>query len=188
MTLRGGRHAAVPPLIFQAATSVRNAPPPRGLTMNRSPTIRETMTLVDCSAVRAAQSGDLRSRLRVTDERGIALLEVVIAGVILSVAMIGLALMFSLGMSFITAEGGERIAVFLAQQRMEELRAIGLARAFAEAERDIPGFPGFRRTTTIVGGTDLDGSGEVPRVITVSVRSTIRQAGPVTVTAVYNRH
>lgn len=156
--------------------------------MIHGPTIRETMTLVDSSAVRAARSGDLRSRLRVTDERGIALLEVVTAGLILSVAAIGLALMFSLGMSFITAEGGERVAIFLAQQRMEELRAIGLARAFAEAERDIPGFPGFRRTTTIVGGTDLDGSGEVPRVITVSVRSTIRQAGPVTVTAVYNRH
>ena len=136
------------------------------------------MTLGECSRVRAALG----------DERGIALLEVLTAGVALSIAMIGLALMFSLGMSFITAEGGERVAVFLAQQRIEELRAIGLARAIAEPERDIPGFPGFRRTTTIVGGTDLDGSGQVPRVITVSVRSTIRQAGPVTVTAVSIRH
>ena len=121
-------------------------------------------------------------------QRGIALLEVLVSSVILTIAILGLALMFSFGASYIAAEGGERIAVFLAQQRMEELRAIGLARATAEAERAVPGFTGFLRTTTIVGGVDADGSGEVPRLITVSVRSTIRQAGPVTVTAVYIRH
>ena len=54
--------------------------------------------------------------------------------------------------------------------------------------RDVPGFPGFVRSTTIVGGTDPDGSGEVPQLITVSVKSVVRQAGPVTVTAVYIRH
>src|SRR5437867_10193756 len=123
--------------------------------MLRSPTIREAMTLVDCSAVRAARSGDLCSRWRVTDERGIALLEVVTAGLILSVAVIGLALMFSLGMSFITAEGGERVAIFLAQQRMEELRASGLARAIAEPERHRRCFPVFLRPTTIVRDTAL---------------------------------
>jgi len=41
------------------------------------------------------------------DERGIALLEVLIAGVILSVVTLGLALMFSLGQSSVVAEGGE---------------------------------------------------------------------------------
>jgi Tfp pilus assembly protein PilV len=116
------------------------------------------------------------------------LLEVLTAGVVLSIAIIGLALMFSFGTSYVTAEGGERIAIFLAQQRMEELRAIGLARAIAEPERDVPGFPGFLRTTTIVGGADPDGSGDVPRLITVSVKSVIRQAGPLTVTAAYIRH
>jgi Tfp pilus assembly protein PilV len=130
----------------------------------------------------------LPSPSRLDDERGIALLEVLTAGVILSIATIGLALMFSFGASFVTAEGGERIALFLAQQRMEELRAIGLARATAEPERDVPGFPGFVRTTTIVGGTDPDGNGDVPRLITVSVRSVVRQAGPLTVTAAYIRH
>ncbi len=122
------------------------------------------------------------------NERGIAFLEVLAAGVTLSIALIGLALMFSLGMSWVSAEGGERIALFLAQQRVEELRTMGLAGAIAEPERDIPGFPGFLRRTTITGGTDLDGSGNVPRLITVSVRSIIRQAGPVTLTAVYFRH
>ena len=121
-------------------------------------------------------------------ERGVALLEVLTTSVILVIAMIGLALMLSMGSSFVHAEGGERVALFLAQQRMEELRAIGLARATTETERAVPGFPGFVRTTTISGGTDLDGSGDIPRIIRVSVRSLVRQAGPITVTAVYAKH
>jgi hypothetical protein len=52
----------------------------------------------------------------------------------------------------------------------------------------VPGFPGFMRSTTIAAGTDLDGSGDIPRIITVSVRSLVRQAGPISVTAVYVKH
>lgn len=125
---------------------------------------------------------------RLGSEHGFALLEVLAAGVILSISVLGLALMFSLGAAFVAAEGGERVALFLAQQRLEELRAMGLSRATIEAERDVPGFPGFRRTTTITGGTDQDGSGAIPQIIRVSVRSTIRQAGPVVLTTVYTRH
>src|SRR5438093_12702821 len=118
--------------------------------MIRIPTIAEARALVERSRVRAALG----------DERGVALLEVLTAGVVMSIAMIGLALMFSLGASFVAAEGGERIALYLAQQRMEELRAIGLARATAEPAQDIPGFPPgcpattpceFLRTRPIVG-------------------------------------
>jgi hypothetical protein len=119
---------------------------------------------------------------------GVALLEVLTASVIVMIAMIGLALMFSMGSSYVAAEGGERVALFLAQQRLEELRAIGLARAVTEAEGPIPGFPGFLRSTTIAAGTDLDGAGDVPRTITVSVRSLVRQAGPISVTASYVKH
>ena len=127
-------------------------------------------------------------RSRFGCERGVALLEVLTTSVILLIAMVGLALMLSMGSSFVRAEGGERVALFLAQQRREELRAIGRARATAELERPVPGFPGFVRTTTITGGTDLDGSGDIPRVIRVTVRSLVRQAGPITVTAVYAKH
>ena len=165
--------------------------------MIRILTIAEAMTLFERSWVRAARSRDLRSCMRLGDEDGIALLEVLTASVVLSIAMLGLALLFSMGSSYVAAEGGERVALFLAQQRMEELRAIGLARATAETERAVPGFPPgcpdttpcqFLRSTTIVGGTDPDGSGDVPRVITVSVRSLVRQAGPIAVTAVYIKH
>jgi len=156
--------------------------------MIRIPLIAEAMTLVERSRVRAARSGDLRTRVHLGDEGGIALLEALTASVVVLIAIIGLALMFSMGSSYVRAEGGERVALFLAQQRLEELRAIGLARAVTEAERAVPGFTGFVRSTTIAAGTDLDGSGDVPRIITVSVRSLVRQAGPVSVTAVYVKH
>lgn len=132
------------------------------------------------------RSSQVSYRLR--GEHGMALLEVMMASVIVVTTMIGLALLFSYGASYVAAEGGERISLFLAQQRLEELRAMGLGRATAETDRPISGFPGFVRTTTIVGGTDLDGSGINPRVITVSVRSLIRQAGPISVSTVYARH
>jgi hypothetical protein len=146
------------------------------------------MTLADFCCVRGARSGDLRGRLSLGDSRGIALLEVLTTSVIVLIAMIGLVLLFSMGSSYVAAEGGERVALFLAQQRMEELRAIGLARAVTEAEGPVPGFPGFLRSTTIAAGTDLDGGGDIPRIITVSVRSLVRQAGPISVTAVYVKH
>ena len=156
--------------------------------MIRIPLIAEAMTLVERSRVRAVRSRDFRPRVRLGDERGIALLEALMASVVVLIAIIGLALMFSMGSSYVRAEGGERVALFLAQQRLEELRAIGLARAVTEAERAVPGFTGFVRSTTIAAGTDSDGSGDVPRIITVSVRSLVRQAGPVSVTAVYVKH
>ena len=156
--------------------------------MIRIPLIAEAMTLVERSRVRAVRSRDFRPRVRLGDERGIALLEVLTASVVVLIAIIGLALMFSMGSSYVRAEGGERVALFLAQQRLEELRAIGLARAVTEAERAVPGFSGFVRSTTIAAGTDLDGSGDVPRIITVTVRSRVRQAGPVSVRAVYVKH
>jgi hypothetical protein len=156
--------------------------------MIRSPILLEALTLGDFFGVRAARLRDLRSPARLRDERGIALLEALMASLVLSIAMIGLALMFSMGSSYVRAEGGERVALFLAQQRLEELRAIGLARAVTEAETAVPGFPGFVRTTTIAGGPDLDGSGDVPRIITVTVRSLVRQAGPVSITTAYIKH
>jgi hypothetical protein len=125
---------------------------------------------------------------RLRGDCGVALLEVLTASIVVLIAMLGLALMFSMGSSYVSAEGGERVALFLAQQRLEELRAIGLARAVAESERPVPGFPGFMRSTTIAAGTDLDGSGDIPRLITVSVRSLVRQAGPIKVTTAYVKH
>ena len=60
-----------------------------------------------------------------SSSRGIALLEVLIAGAILAIAVIGLALMFSWGQTFVVAQGDDRVALYLAQQKIEALRASG---------------------------------------------------------------
>ena len=62
--------------------------------------------------------------LLLNGQRGVALLEVLIAGVILGIAVIGLASMFSVGQTFIVSEGDERAAIFLAQQKIETLRRL----------------------------------------------------------------
>jgi len=58
--------------------------------------------------------------------RGIALLEVLISGAILAIAVVGLSLMLSSGQSLVMAEGDERVALYLAQQKIEKLRTLGL--------------------------------------------------------------
>ena len=67
----------------------------------------------------------------VSGQSGVALLEVLMAGVILAIAIIGLAAMFSWGQSFVVAQGDDRVALYLAQQRIESLRASGYTAAEA---------------------------------------------------------
>lgn len=130
------------------------------------------------STVRMTRRFEVRSR------RGYVLLEALVSGAVISIAIVGLALMFSYGMGFVRAQGDERVALYLAQRRLEQMRSIGLAQAIEETEVPVPDFPGFRRTTTITGGTDQDGSGLTPKTIAVSIRSTVREAGPISVSAV----
>lgn len=59
------------------------------------------------------------------DQRGIGLLEALIASVIVAIGAIGVALMFANGQAFISAEGDNRVAVVLAQQKIEHIRAFG---------------------------------------------------------------
>ena len=61
-----------------------------------------------------------------SSSRGIALLEVLIAGAILSIAAIGLSLMLSSGQSLVMADGDERVGLYLSQQKIEQLRGLGL--------------------------------------------------------------
>lgn len=61
-----------------------------------------------------------------SSSRGIALLEVLIAGAILALAVSGLSLMLSSGQSLVMAGGDERAGLYLAQQKIEQLRTLGL--------------------------------------------------------------
>ena len=48
------------------------------------------------------------------------------AGAILAIAVVGLSLMLSSGQSLVMADGDERVGLYLAQQKIEKLRTLGL--------------------------------------------------------------
>src|SRR5262245_51634741 len=53
-------------------------------------------------------------------ERGFAILEVLIAAVVLGIALVGLALMYANGHGLVVGQGDERVALQLAQQKIEQ--------------------------------------------------------------------
>jgi Tfp pilus assembly protein PilV len=63
----------------------------------------------------------------VLGSEGSVLLEVVITAVVIGVAAVGLAFMYSLGNNWVVAKGDDRIALYLAEQKIEQLRAAGFA-------------------------------------------------------------
>jgi type II secretory pathway pseudopilin PulG len=134
-------------------------------------------------------------------QRGVALLEVLVAGVVLGIAVVGLAAMFSSGQSFVVAEGDERVAIFLAQQKIEQLRAAGFGcipgTGFVVAPECPPqdynetpaelGSPRYSRITTVqcVDPSTFDPVAcpdpVTAKRITVTVTSQMAQADSITV-------
>jgi type II secretory pathway pseudopilin PulG len=101
----------------------------------------------------------LRSRLRLTrDCRGISIVEVLIAALLLGIASAGVALMFGSGQAFIAGEGDNRVALALARQALEQVRASGFGPTSGADPRQELTFnstaygtthPGYERTITI---------------------------------------
>jgi hypothetical protein len=58
-------------------------------------------------------------------ERGSALLEVLMSGMIMAITVLGIAFMFAAGHSYVVADGDDRIALGLAQHKIEALRSLG---------------------------------------------------------------
>ncbi len=63
------------------------------------------------------------------NQRGVFIVEVLVAGVVFAVAIMGLVHMFGWGQTFLVAQGDDRVALNLAQQQIESLRASGYAAA-----------------------------------------------------------
>jgi type II secretory pathway pseudopilin PulG len=59
------------------------------------------------------------------DEAGVSIIEALIAALVVGIGAVGAALMFGSGQAFISAEGDNRVATFLAQQQIERVRAYG---------------------------------------------------------------
>lgn len=103
------------------------------------------------SGLLASKPSGLPARRVLGNQRGVAIIEVLIAGVVLAIAIIGLALMFSSGETYVVAEGDERVAIYLAQQKIEELRSKGWGSVpiGTVGESAVSGFPRYSRTTVV---------------------------------------
>lgn len=98
-----------------------------------------------------------------TREDGMTLIEVLVATLVVGIAILGVAMMFSTGQSLVVVHGDERVAIFLAQQRIEQIRASGFGSAVATpnptnatdpaivvTEDPVPNHPRYQRTITIL--------------------------------------
>src|SRR5215468_5499003 len=65
------------------------------------------------------------ARRGLTDQRGVSILELLFGAAIVAVAAVGLASMFGTSQSLVQAGGSNRIMTYLAQQRIEQVRAAG---------------------------------------------------------------
>jgi len=134
--------------------------------------------------------GALGGRLRriVRDRRGISVVEVLIAALLLGIASAGVTLMFGSGQAFIAGEGDNRVALALARQAIEQVRASGFGPTSGSDPREELTFnstaygttyPGYQRTITITPACANNFSPGCPlpatieaKLITVTVRAT----------------
>lgn len=66
---------------------------------------------------------------KLTGQEGFSLIEVLIVAIILGISVVGLSLMLSRGQAFIAGQGDTRVALHLAQQKIERLTALGFSAA-----------------------------------------------------------
>ena len=93
------------------------------------------------------------TRRVVGEQRGLSLVEVLVASVVVGIAGVGVAMMFGTGQAYINAEGDNRVMLFLAQQRIEQVRALGYSSLFASppssSTQAVPNHPGYTRSVSI---------------------------------------
>jgi type II secretory pathway pseudopilin PulG len=109
-----------------------------------------------------SSAAELRSLAPCRGQAGITILEVVVAALIVGIAGVGVAMMFSAGQALVASEGLNRTALQLAQQRLEQIRSAGFGTPTLPDPREetawtaIPDHPGFERTTVITGVCSRD--------------------------------
>jgi type II secretory pathway pseudopilin PulG len=69
-------------------------------------------------------AGGSRSR-SLRGQQGFAILEILMGGVVLAIAVLALAIMFSEGQSYAVADGDDRVALALAQEKIEHVKSLG---------------------------------------------------------------
>lgn len=138
------------------------------------------------------------------NKRGAALLEVLLAGVLIAITVIGLASMFSLGQSSVVARGDEWVALYLGQEKIEELTGAAFSSiavgTFTEPliQAGASGSQEFERVTVVdcVDPTNYAAAITCPapstsiiaKRITVTVTPKAIQTGPIALATVVTRH
>ena len=84
--------------------------------------MRSPQTLTDATTARPSRPGPVDR-----SEAGVALLEVLVTAVVVGIAAIGIAFMYSYGNTWVVAGGDQRVALKLAEQKIEQLRSLGFA-------------------------------------------------------------
>lgn len=131
----------------------------------------------------------MKSRSDWAGQGGSALLEILIGGIILGITMVGLSLMLSLSQTMVIGQGDEYVALYLAQQKIEQCMATGFGTC-VDANETIcyncttlvplgeSGTQTFTRATTV---THPDATTDQ---ITVTVTPKLKKAVPVTLVTV----
>jgi prepilin-type N-terminal cleavage/methylation domain-containing protein len=114
------------------------------------------------------------------DSRGFTLIEIMMALVVLTVAILGLATSTSGFMHVVTVGQERSTAIQLAQQRVEQIQMdpdyADLDSIYGGTESSLPGASGYTRITTIVQSTDsLDYKTVTVSVIDPTAADTIRR-------------
>lgn len=87
---------------------------------------------------------------------------------LVAISAVGIALMFGTGQAYIQAEGDNRVAIQLAQQRLEQVRGSGFGATSGTDPREeaswtnIASHTGYQRTTTITSVCPTDFTLAVP--------------------------
>lgn len=90
-------------------------------------------------------------------QAGFSLLEVIVAAVVVAIGILGLSMMYSTGQALVQAQGTNRTALQLAQQRIEQIRAGGFGvQVLADNREELTyvafaNNPGYERITIITG-------------------------------------
>ena len=100
-------------------------------------------------------------------EQGFALIEVVVASLILGIAVAGIALMLSAARSFTVAQGDDRVAFYLAQEKVENLRALGFA-AVPTISGPCPGTTCYNETGLTAGEDQAQAFSRATAVVCVA--------------------
>jgi type II secretory pathway pseudopilin PulG len=89
-------------------------------------------------------------------QAGFALVEILVAALVVGIAAVGMAFMYGTGQALIASEGDNRVAVRLAQQRIDRIRATGFGTPEDGSDSReettwtaVPGQPGYERQTLI---------------------------------------